>query len=841
MKNQINDKYSLRRIIGILILGALVVSGLSLMLSYQTRQVELEENVAQKMELVKKISQKYDDYEIGIQTEELQTLINKANILKMYLEDDAELANRLSSYAEKQYLSGIVILDQNLRQVKNVDLSGIDNQVMLNRIYGKHQVEKILKFPQMVFADYVYIGEHEYGFAVVARADEKGLIICYQDKTNLSNDKHELSLESMLDISAENSKEVLVVSDGTNIVYSNREWLSGMLVEQCPMNDVVSHDLIPENKNLIKLEFEGKVWYGKADAYRGYYLYIFSQAQWVYPELFKSLAATLGLYLIFALLALLYLQRQKKEEIYQSEREYYMLTAIASIYDVNLLLHLDDNTWEVILQTKAMEREIAGIKYANEMLQVFCDRLMMESARAGFLEFVDLRSLEQRMEGQNSLGYTFEAVDGVWYQALLVPRSRDAENKITTVMLLLRNVTEQTRKDRAYSEQLRIAMEKANEANAAKTDFLRRMSHDIRTPINGIIGMANIGMDAPQDKNLVKDCFEKISYASEFLLELVNNVLDMSKIESGEVEIEHVPFDLREIWKEIRIIVSSQAVGAGIHLEYAELEGSHWNLVGSPLNIQRVIQNIINNAVKYNKPEGSIQVYGREKEYNGTTAVYEFVCKDTGIGMSKEFQEHAFDLFAQEHKTARTTYPGSGLGLSIVKRTVTALGGTVEFASEEGVGTTFVIELPLQVNKDVKSDAKAEYEEKTSLEGVHVLLAEDNELNREIACYMLKEQGIVVSTVENGREAVERFASSAPDTFDVILMDIMMPEMDGLQAAAKIRSMDREDAKKIPIIAASANAFSDDVEASRLSGMNEHLSKPLNYEQVYETIRKYVK
>lgn len=527
--------------------------------------------------------------------------------------------------------------------------------------------------------------------------------------------------------------------------------------------------------------------------------------------------------------------------IYQSEREYYMLTAIASIYDANVLLHLDDNTWEVILQTKAMEREITGIKYADEMLQVFCDRLLMESARAGFLEFVDLRTIEQRMTGQSSLGYSFEVVNGVWYQALLVPRTRDAENKITTVMLLLRNVTEQTRKDRDYGEQLRKAVEKANEANAAKTDFLRRMSHDIRTPINGILGMANIGMDTLQDKNLVKDCFEKICYASGFLLELVNNVLDMSKIESGEIEIEQVPFDLREIWKEIHVIVASQAVSAGIQLEYTELEGSHWNFIGSPLNIQRVIQNIINNAVKYNKPGGNIQVFGREKEFDGSVAVYEFVCKDSGIGMSKEFQEHAFEMFAQEHKTARTTYPGSGLGLSIVKRIVNALGGTVEFTSEEGVGTTFVIELPLQVNLDESVDMEAEDVKKTSLEGVHVLLAEDNELNREIACYMLQEQGITVSVAKNGQEAVEQFSNSLPGTFDVILMDIMMPELDGLEATKKIRSMEREDAKMIPIIAISANAFSDDVEASRSCGMNEHLSKTLNYEQVYETIRKYVK
>lgn len=841
-RKQKNDRHFSNRIIGILILGAIFVAMVSFVLSFRQRQSEIEDSLGQKIELVRVICQKYDDYETGLQTEELQTLINKANILQLYIEEnEGEIEQLLREYAERQYLAGIVVLDQNLRQVYNLSMAGQDNCILLNRIYGKHQVENILKYPQMVFADFAQVGEKEYGFAVVSRMDDQGIIICYQDQKKLYDDKQELSFESMLEISTENSEGILVVADGEKIVYSNSQSLSGKAVAECPLNDVVSHDMIPENKELIKLKYEDSIWYGKATAYRGYYLYIFYKAEWIYPKLIKGLCVPMGIYLIFSLFTLLYIQRQKRVELYQSEREYYMLTSIASIYDANLLLHLDDNTWEVILQTKAMEREITGISDADEMLRVFCDRLMMESAREPFLEFVELETIEKRLDEKSFLAYNFEAVDGVWYQALLIPKNRNEDNKITTVMLLLRNVTEQAKKDVAYREELRIALEKADTANAAKTDFLRRMSHDIRTPINGILGMANIGLDISQDEEMTRNCFEKICYASEYLLELVNNVLDMSKIESGKVEIEHIPFDFRKIWNETKSIVTSQAVGAGIHLLCSDLEGEHFKLIGSPLNIQRVLQNIINNAVKYNKPGGSITVSCREKQFEENVVTYEFVCKDTGIGMSEEFQKHAFELFAQEHKTARTKYPGSGLGLPIVKKTVEALGGTISLISEEGVGTTFTVTLPIQVDCEEEQSSESVNDGKYYLKGIHILLVEDNDLNGEIACYMLTEQGMEVTLAKNGREAVEFFASSEPGTYDLILMDIMMPEMNGLDATRQIRSMDREDARVIPIIAASANAFSDDVEASRASGMNEHLSKPLNFKEVFDTIGKYVR
>lgn len=400
-------------------------------------------------------------------------------------------------------------------------------------------------------------------------------------------------------------------------------------------------------------------------------------------------------------------------------------------------------------------------------------------------------------------------------------------------------MTEQTKKEMAYQEQLRISMEEAEAANAAKTDFLRKMSHDIRTPINGIRGMAEIGKNSSKDLQQTKSYFKKILSASDFLLELVNDVLDMGKIELGEWKDEQISFDLRDMMQSAITVISIQAENTGIFVHCEALEGEHWLLKGNPLNVQRIFQNIMSNAIKYNRPGGSVRISCRETECDETWAMFEFVCEDTGIGMSEEFQKHAFEMFSQEHKTARTTYNGSGLGLAIVKKTVGFLNGTIDLVSKEGVGTTFTVRLPLKI--DTEKYTIEEKNENGSIKGLNILLAEDNELNMEIASFVLDEQRAAVTEAKDGKQALDLFAASVPGTYDIILMDIMMPVMDGLEAARAIRSLERSDAKEIPIIAVSANAFADDIEESVRSGMNDHLSKPLDFENLFKMIYKYTK
>ena len=397
-------------------------------------------------------------------------------------------------------------------------------------------------------------------------------------------------------------------------------------------------------------------------------------------------------------------------------------------------------------------------------------------------------------------------------------------------------------KDEKYKAELLIAAKKAEAANEAKTEFLQRMSHDIRTPINGICGMVNMADHYADDMEKQTEYRTKVKEASHLLLELVNDVLDMSKLESGEIILEETPFNLSKISKEVLIVIEQIAAEQNIQIEWEKKEIIHRNLIGSPGYVKRVMMNILSNAVKYNRENGQIYISCMEipSEQPEMTTM-EFVCRDTGIGMTEEFQKYIFEPFAQEHTGSRTKFAGTGLGMAISRKLVEKMGGTITFESEKGVGTTFVIRVPFKIDPDAdKREGQKDVSEK-SIKGLHILLAEDNELNMEIAEFMLQNEGAVVTKTWNGQEAVEIFEKSRPDEFDVILMDIMMPVMNGYEAAKMIRSMDREDAKTIPIIAMTANAFTEDRIRAKEAGMDEHIAKPVDVGLLIKVIHKLVK
>ena len=398
----------------------------------------------------------------------------------------------------------------------------------------------------------------------------------------------------------------------------------------------------------------------------------------------------------------------------------------------------------------------------------------------------------------------------------------------------------QKQREEEYKKELEKSAREAKKANIAKTEFLQRMSHDIRTPINGIRGMVEVG-DYYKD-NLVKqaECRKKIWEASGFLLELINEVLDMGKLESEEVILEERSFNFFGLFKEIRMVIEKQAKERGIQIVVHKYRVIHENLIGSPLHVKRVVMNILTNAIKYNKDNGKIIMEFQEVQEDQDTVRIQFKCKDTGIGMSESFQKKIYEPFAQEKAWARTVYGGTGLGMPITKSLVEKMGGTISFESEQDVGTTFDIEIPFQIdhNKQCEEHKKKEVKE-TSIKGVNVLLAEDNELNMEIAEFVLESAGAKVIKAFNGKEALEIFKASEQGEIDVILMDVMMPVMDGLEAARYIRRSNKENARDIPIIAMTANAFTEDRRRVLEAGMIEHLAKTLESEVLIEMIAKY--
>ena len=405
------------------------------------------------------------------------------------------------------------------------------------------------------------------------------------------------------------------------------------------------------------------------------------------------------------------------------------------------------------------------------------------------------------------------------------------------------DVTKLVLEERNRQQELKKAKEAAERANVAKTSFLSRMSHDIRTPLNGIIGLLKIDEQHADNRELVDANREKIRVSAEYLLSLINDVLQMSKLENGEFNLEYEALDLNQFSRDVLTIVEMRAAEAGITLEYGKDsdEVKYPYVYGSALHLRQIFVNVYSNAIKYNHVGGRIMTHFKLLGQEGDQVRYEWQISDTGIGMKPEFLEHIFEPFAQERTDARSIYRGTGLGMSIVKSLIDRMGGTIEVTSEEGVGSTFRIKLSFRIAAKEELIEKKERLKEGSVEGLHLLMAEDNELNAEIAKLQLEEAGAEVTVVKDGQKAVELFEKLPAATFDAILMDIMMPVMDGLSATRAIRALEREDAGEIPIIAMTANAFEEDEKKSLEAGMNAHLSKPLKIELVVATIADLVK
>ena len=392
------------------------------------------------------------------------------------------------------------------------------------------------------------------------------------------------------------------------------------------------------------------------------------------------------------------------------------------------------------------------------------------------------------------------------------------------------------------NELLRQAVDQADRANAAKTSFLSRMSHDIRTPLNGIIGLLEIDQAHPDNLESHRTNQKKMLVSANYLLSLINDVLQMSKLESGKVILSHEPMDLRQLSKEVLMIVEQRAAEAGITLEYdKDSDRVEHNIVyGSPLHIRQIFLNIYSNCIKYNKVGGMVETSCCCLGIENGIVTYRWTIRDTGIGMNEEFLKHIFDPFAQERSDARSVYNGTGLGMSIVKSLIDLMNGTIKITSKEGVGSVFVLTIPFEIADRIpKIQPEKQKDEVGDIQGYHLLIAEDNELNAEIAKTLLEDEGAIITLVHNGQQAIDMFKEKPQGTFDAILMDVMMPVVDGLSATRSIRALDREDAKKIPIIAVTANAFDEAVKRCIEAGMNAHLPKPLEMNKVVETIAKY--
>ena len=526
-----------------------------------------------------------------------------------------------------------------------------------------------------------------------------------------------------------------------------------------------------------------------------------------------------------------------KKSLKEAQESNAVISAISKIYWTIYSMNLRTDNFEEVVGGEVMHRLTGSHGCASEAFRTARKNVVSREDQKTMREFFEVTTLADRLQQEETVAREYLAADGHWHMGRFIVKQRDANGTVTEVLYVARDITEEKKQEFEYQEQLKRIAQEAEKANISKTDFLRRMSHDIRTPINGIRGITQIANHFPGDLQKQQECRDKVLTASGFLLNLVNDILDMNKMESGTLQLEEKTFDLRKVLGESTGIVEMQGHEKGISLNLGAVNIIHNQLVGSPLHLQQILQNIGSNAVNYNHVGGKIIVSCEEISSDDRTAVFKFTCTDNGIGMSEEFQKHLFEPFTQENRLEQNASMGTGLGMTIVSQLVTMMGGRISFTSKVNEGTSFVVTLPFRIVADVELKMTESSGENVSLEGKRALLVEDNELNMEIAQFILENENMKVSCAWNGKEAVDIFAGSKPGEYDLILMDIMMPVMDGLEATRQIRAMDRLDAKLIPIAAMSANAFQDDVERSKKAGMNKHISKPLTGEGVIREIK----
>ncbi len=519
------------------------------------------------------------------------------------------------------------------------------------------------------------------------------------------------------------------------------------------------------------------------------------------------------------------------ERALEGERKHTeIVTALATIYTTIFDLNLVTHEYEIVESVELMHGTVARTGDIRPVLGAILDTFMAPDMREEMGEFLNVDTLAERMGSANTVMAEYKNPNGRWFQARFIAKKRDEAGTVTEALYCARDFTDEKNRELELRDQLREAANEAKRANLSKTTFLRRMSHDIRTPLNGIIGMMRVQESCADDPAKQAETREKIMHSADYLLDLVNNVLDISKLESGALELEEKPFHLGELLMKNTSVTEASASEYGITFvggrEASHIE--HFHVIGSETYLNRILMNLASNAVKYNRRGGYVKVWADELSCDGEKATYRFTCEDSGLGMSEEFLERAFEPFTQEGKETVTSFNGSGLGLSIVKDIVEMMGGTIEIQSEENVGTTITVTLTFALDKDAEAGAgEAASAAIVDVSGRHALLVEDNELNMEIARFMLEGKGLVITEARNGLEAVDAFVASPEGSFDYIFMDVMMPVMDGIKATKTIRSLERADAKTVRIIAMTANAFADDKRNCLEAGMNAHVGKPI--------------
>lgn len=528
------------------------------------------------------------------------------------------------------------------------------------------------------------------------------------------------------------------------------------------------------------------------------------------------------------------IQEQLEDALDKTKKQNEIISAIAKTFNAIYRVDIINDKIEEIASDDISRHLKKDVASASEQFNYVCDNLVAPEYRELVRPFMDISTLEERLKDEEFVTTEYKMNDGNWHRMCFVAKRKDASGRLTHVLCLIRIISDTKRTE----ENLYFEAEQAKKEVDMKTQFLKTMSHDIRTPLNGLIGMIKMADQYSDDVVMRSKLRNKAQQSLEYLVSLVNDILDMNKLQSGDLKDQQLTFDFINFLRELNHIYYDKSAEKGIKydIDWENVKFVHSTLIGNPVYLGRALSNIASNAVKFSPSGSTITVWGNEEIIDDKHSLYTLYCKDEGEGMTDEFIKHAFDMFSQQNQTSRTKYEGSGLGLAMSKKLIERMGGSIKLESKKGVGTTAIIKVPFELG-DTDTVGSIDYEN-VPTKGVHALLVDDNELNIEIAKFFLEDNGMEVTCAYDGKEAVDIFEKSEDGYFGVIYMDILMPNMNGLDATREIRALNRKDAKKVPIIAVSANTFSDDVFESRKAGMNKHLGKPLDEEKMIKAYKQ---
>ena len=805
--------------------------------SLNTAQNTMERHISD----LKKQCNDYDEFLTSDKVKSLMRLTEQAEDLgdTLALLPDKAKSEYLTVFMESQRLACILILDETLMPDSRIVTDKMGDYRVWKEYILNPSVSSLLTFPKKIFSARITHEGQTYDIAAAARKDAKGVIFCAMRQESDKLMAHYTPVKNLLASNETALGGSLYITEGNTVVASNCAQ-GTKIVSEIP--EIAAFAAAKNGGELTRFECNGTYYYGGSAKCRSYDIYVFYPSREIFAGCRSMIFLVLGVYVIAATLAITLYYRTIVSHNREMSRQYEIIRSISHIYVMTVIVDMRAGRFEILKYPEKW----GEVSTSGPADQSFLDRFMSlvgEQYREGYLAFLNPQTIRQRLGSDDYVEYDYQDISGEWLNDKIIPQNRDENGEFDSFILARTSIGEQKKAELEYQEKLKTAARNEALANRSKTELLRRMSHDIRTPINVILGMLEIADRNPTDTTLLESCRSKGKAAAEYLLELVNDILTINKVDAGSVEEAESgsAFLLADAVHKLYIVTEERAKARGIKLEPPQISGEQKPLEGNTLYLRQIMMNIIANAVRYSHAGGTVrfsvsQMPSQEKE---GFAEVRFVCEDNGIGMSREFQEKMFEPFSQESEAGSSRF-GVGLGLAIVQKLVQRLDGQISVESEKGVGTRFEIILPYKY-ADKPVEDKTEEREEISLHGLNILLVEDNELNMQIAEYMLTDAGANVIRAYNGREAVGYFACSAVGAVDAVLTDMTMPGMDGLEETRRIRAMDRADAKTVPIIALTANLFRQDMTACTDAGMTGFLSKPLNVGQLLKMISQQTK